>query len=549
MIPRSRSLPAAAGRATAASALRRASAAWLLALASLCGCRSTQAALGAGTQALERISEHYPAASALSIDGRLERADSSTPLRLETASRGRFRFELGNGELLVFDGDTLWSRSPGEPVLPVAFGRRERSLARIWLLSGQAFEPGLEQLDALAWGGDSHSLELRFEPGEWRALVVTTPDSRPQSWQSGARDALETGSFDDWRPVESGEFPHLVRLARGEQEQLEFRVEQVRGTPVEEPARFARPAELELASRWSAGLPARVPIQVTQSGHLLVRVELAAREGAGALIGEFVLDSGAGLTCIQQSLARQLGLQTSGRSELNALSGKLSAQTCEGPAIRVGPLELPPAQWWMPELDTLEQAIGRPIAGILGFPLFAHAQVEIDARAGWIELRPGGRAAPQGAAPLRLDGRSAFVAAQLDGASMWLRLDTGSADGLTLHAETVERLDLLDGDPATRLVRLSGLDGQRLARRTRVFRFRLAGRGMRTLEATLLGRGSGALDASRTDGNLGMQLLGRAPFVVDYRGGWLAWSRPGAGDAPGVEEWQAAPEAWPPARE
>ncbi|MFT4542970.1 MAG: hypothetical protein ACI835_005439 [Planctomycetota bacterium] len=478
---------------------------------------------------MRRIRSQYPKVEALTIEGIAKRGDTEAPMRLHTGPNGRLRFEIEGRELLVYDGTTLWSRSASEPVLPVAFGRKDRNLARLWLWSGQAFASEQQPMDASAWGESGSRLELRMRDGQWNGTLELDSDALPLRWRHKEGGVAENASFLDWRSVGEANFPFAMQLMRGRSASLHLNARSVTQEPSAEPSLFHRPESLQLGSTWLPDEDARVPILQAESGHLLVELYVASegKESEKRSLGHFVIDSGAGLNCVRESIADSLGLQRTGTRELNAVSGKLRADTCIGPRIRVGPVILPESRWWMPNLDGLEAAIGHPISGILGFPLFAHAQVELDARGGWMALRQGAASKPAGAAELAFDGHAAFVLTDLDESPLWLRLDTGSSDGMTLHDGTVDRLNLLDGDPATRFVRLAGLDGERLAQRTQVRRFRLAGRGMRSLEATLLMAGNGALDASRSDGNLGLGILERAPITIDYQGAWLAWTPPG----------------------
>lgn len=136
----------------------------------------------------------------------------------------------------------------------------------------------------------------------------------------------------------------------------------------------------------------------------------------------FLLDSGAGRTMVHPDVLATVG---AGRRIDSLTVGEFSAY-----------------DFGYDRLDTTElgAALGRPIDGILGHPVFAGALMTWDFPAGEIVLTPGELAPDgEGVVSARDDVRP-FVRSRVGGTSRWILIDTGSSRGLTLRAP--ERLEM-----------------------------------------------------------------------------------------------------------
>jgi hypothetical protein len=137
----------------------------------------------------------------------------------------------------------------------------------------------------------------------------------------------------------------------------------------------------------------------------------------------FLLDSGAGRTMVDPEVLDDVGV----RRRIDSLS--------------IGDFHAYDIGYGRLDTQELGAALGRPIDGILGHPVFAGALMTWDFPAREIVLTPG-ELPPGGehVIPTRDDVRP-FVRSTVGGTARWILLDTGSSRGLTLRDP--ERLDMV----------------------------------------------------------------------------------------------------------
>ena len=152
----------------------------------------------------------------------------------------------------------------------------------------------------------------------------------------------------------------------------------------------------------------------------------------------FLLDSGAGRTMVHPDVLGEAGV----RRRIDSLSiGEFSAYD-----IGYGRLDT----------DELGAALGRPIDGILGHPVFAGALLTWDFPERRIVISPGDLPAEgENVIATREDVRP-FVRSTVGGTSRWILIDTGSSRGLTLREP--EQLDMVSPmQPTGARVRVDGI--------------------------------------------------------------------------------------------
>jgi hypothetical protein len=137
----------------------------------------------------------------------------------------------------------------------------------------------------------------------------------------------------------------------------------------------------------------------------------------------FLLDSGAGRTMVDPEVLADAGI---GR-RIDSLSvGEFSAYQ-----VGYSPLDT----------HELGAALGRPIDGILGHPVFAGALLTWDFPSAEIVITPGELPADAEDVIATRDDVRPFVRSRVGGAERWILIDTGSSRGLTLQEP--ERLDMV----------------------------------------------------------------------------------------------------------
>lgn len=123
----------------------------------------------------------------------------------------------------------------------------------------------------------------------------------------------------------------------------------------------------------SCGAAVATEVPFEPSGHyvfLEVRVE-------GHTLS-FAFDSGASGTAINESTASTLGIEPTGRATATGAGGSLDVAVAAGLTLEVGSVRLPRITAYLVPLGHLEEALGRPLDGIIGGHLLAGRIVTID---------------------------------------------------------------------------------------------------------------------------------------------------------------------------
>ena len=145
----------------------------------------------------------------------------------------------------------------------------------------------------------------------------------------------------------------------------------------------------------------------------------------------FLIDTGAQEIVLDSRVATQLNLVPQGRQEIVGAQriGGLGIAQLDG--IQIGSATLPLKSVTVLNLG---QAISQPIDGVLGFPFFASAEVEIDAADGRMRFaKPGMLSHPQGTkVPIDVDRSLIEVQGRVNGAEGRFVLDTGNSSELLL---------------------------------------------------------------------------------------------------------------------
>jgi len=228
---------------------------------------------------------------------------------------------------------------------------------------------------------------------------------------------------------------------------------------------------LSAAPGWAACRPevrAEVPVRL-QDGFALVRAEVGGRAVT------LLLDTGAqGMLLLPETAAR-LGLRAvpGQTTRLLGTGGVREAPNVWLRELTLGGMPLPGGSVPVVALPGVPLT-DPPLAGLLGAPLLAAYDVDLDLQAGRLMLlAPTGCAPPGQAVGLQLmpDG-DVSVPVQVNGAPLLAIADTGTR--ATLIADTAARRLGLDGPVAASTAR--GIDGQRMQLRpVRLREFRVGG--------------------------------------------------------------------------
>jgi predicted aspartyl protease len=263
----------------------------------------------------------------------------------------------------------------------------------------------------------------------------------------------------------------------------------------------------------TASTDASLPLDLHDGKYLYVEGEI---EGTKT---DIVLDSGAGITVVDQGLANRLGLVGGTEITAQGVGGERNVKLADNVTIRLGGVTLAPMTVAILNLEEVHQKLGRTMPVILGKELFHAFPVTIDYPARRVVIHdPSHFEAPAHttAVPTRsIEQGHVAVEAQLeDLPTAWFMIDTGSGGSVDFHAPYVEANSLLKRYPRQGTLQASGVGGSRLERVVVARSVTLAGQTFRSVPVALATEGPGAFSASSSSGTIGAGLLGR--FVVTF---------------------------------
>jgi len=286
---------------------------------------------------------------------------------------------------------------------------------------------------------------------------------------------------------------------------------------VEEPAELsstvAAPARLSAHSaRFDPREPAQLEVTRARTGHLLVRPRI---DGADA--GWFIFDTGAGICVISTQRLADFELAHEGGIQAVGVGGGESAQLHRARELALGPIVLAGHPLMSTDLGFLEQHLGHPISGVIGYGLLSRCVAEIDLAAALVALHDPARyeLARGSWTELDLEDRIPAVRARFERGEGLFRLDTGASGTLTFHEPAVQKWKLLELE-GLRPTSLGGVGGFLSAQRGTIEWFELGGHRHERVEVALSTSGSGVHAQGRVDGNVGGELLRPFVLVLDY---------------------------------
>ena len=365
---------------------------------------------------------------------------SSFRFVFDLAGRSCFDVEGPMPRATGFDGLRTWTQDATGTVRDVALGTRERIRCEAWLRTGLWLDPYqprfAARIDAGASDSEAVAIELTRPGSPFRATIfVDRRTSLPLRYR--LRDSEWIVELSEWRRIGLGRLPFRFDHVREDGGRV---VEEVRvGTPTEAPS-FDPPRPLAEDATFVAP-SGDVPARLGTDGRLYAEVQVGSLRSAWMLV-----DSGFGATAVSRSLADAQRWPVAGEATLEGVGGRGTSRWRRSGELTFGPLRT--EGLFVVELDAppVEEDVGFPVEGVVGADILARAVLELDARAGTLRLHePRLSVLPRELEwhELALDGTAPCVQGALGPhADVWLRLDTGSADTLSVAPWAVTEFDL-----------------------------------------------------------------------------------------------------------
>ncbi|HYN44185.1 MAG TPA: aspartyl protease family protein [Thermoanaerobaculia bacterium] len=399
---------------------------------------------------------------------------------------------------------TFNSHFRGEGVV-VSLAGREEKLGRAWTVVRFAYVDG-----------DTYDLLVDPETGEsiWSRSVA---DGRT-TWTKLADLRMVSGLRLAFRQETEGETARQAQTVTWEKVTVNAGLAD---------ARFARPSMGASVVRIPAGRNATdwLAVDLYQKRWVYLRGEV------NGVATDIVLDSGAGMTVLDSTLAKKLGLRMEGELEARGTGGNVGAGLVSGVTVKLAGMEIGPLSAAVIDLAGVGQRAGRPLPLILGKELFHALVVDLDYPGSRIRFldtasfRYEGQGRKLELIPAE-DGHKSLRLAIEGGEPVVVGLDTGQGGALSVYRHYADERGLLSGRPVSER-RSGGVGGATTMKVATLRSVTIAGYELRNVPAAFQATDvRGAFDTKRQEGNLGAGILSRFRVVFDYSRMCL-WLEPG----------------------
>jgi hypothetical protein len=259
-----------------------------------------------------------------------------------------------------------------------------------------------------------------------------------------------------------------------------------------------------------------VPLTRDRAGLMNVPVEAAGTKQ------DFVFDTGANLSTVVESVARELGFRMAGPPVRvgTATGARAEARLAVAPELRIGGATVRNAVFLvLPDSALSFPQIGYRIRGIVGHPVIAAFGEVTLTRDGHLRAAAHPAAVPAGAEPnLCLDGLDNLVRGEMAGQPLLLGLDTGAASTQLFPAYYRQNRAAVEAGRATTL-RIGGAGGSRALKAYLVGPVALSvGGATATLPLVSVSTEPSGARSGYAHGDVGQDVITRfAEMTLDYR--------------------------------
>ena len=253
--------------------------------------------------------------------------------------------------------------------------------------------------------------------------------------------------------------------------------------------------------------------------HIGFQARVNGRDGM-----RIVLDTGAGGSVLDAGQAESLGLEAKGEQHALGSGGVVVGSTVEGVDVSLPGIELIDQTMSTLPLSAIAGQSGKPMDGILGYPLLSRLVVQVDYPNKCVSFfEPEGyRHEGRGVSlPLTFKQNLPYVKARVvlpDGRSISgkFSVDTGASSVVILSPEAVEREGVKSSLGKTMSVQARGVGGPTEVSLARVAKLELGGISLAEPIVALQPPGPGRISAEGTIGNIGGGVWNRFKVTFDY---------------------------------
>ena len=272
--------------------------------------------------------------------------------------------------------------------------------------------------------------------------------------------------------------------------------------------------------------PHALEVKRTTTGHLLVKVNLNGQDA-----GWWILDTGAGMSCIEKEFAEQMNLPDAGAITAKGMGGEKQTKLRTFDSLKLGGLHLEDGKLLELNLKPYGFLMGAgvQINGIVGHDCFMNGVFDIDLANAVVSVHDPKtfKLAPsQGQwTSVKTVGRTPAVEGTIEGSEPGMfTLDTGSNEGLLVHSRTVERLKLLE-NRKTGTGMFGGVGGAKAVKTGRLKSVTVGGCEMSDVSAAFAQAKDGASASDEVLATVGLKFLSNFRMVINQSTDQIAFSR------------------------
>ena len=365
--------------------------------------------------------------------------------------------------------------------------------------------------------GQYYVIQIKPENGEPRKLFINKDTYLLDKCQQKMDIDVATTYLSDYREIQGLKIPFHSHTTTGKpQYDTDVTITEIKFNVEVDPSVFQMPQEK--VKDYAFSTPdgkTTVPFELANN-HIYIQVLVNGTHPAF-----FLLDTGAGASCIDLTFAKSIGLEITGKFEAKGVGGSEDAGILELQSLQLGDLTMSRQKIVSLNLSPMNIYEGREMDGILGYDFLSRFVFEIDyqnSKLTFYDPKSFNYTGKGESVEIELYGNTPHLKATVDGRYEGMfTLDTGSRKSLDLHAPFVKENGFLKRYPdAIEAFGGAGIGGETKSLQTRIKAIQI---GNFTIKEPITGLSlaeEGAFNAEKTQGNIGGGILKRFKAIFDY---------------------------------
>lgn len=417
-----------------------------------------------------------------------------------------------------YDGTASWSQSAGGEVVvadgeqAIADARTDAWLARRAFLDAKSatYEPPT----AKTHEGRAYSV-IRATPPQGSPVELWFDDATgllARLVEQRGQDTVTT-TLADYRAVDGVKLPFSIDQHPGEdRNRVEIAWQDVALKASVDDALFAKPETPDTVTFTDGSRSATLPIEF-HNNHLFIDAKIDGQPV------KLLVDTG-GANILTPAAAKRLGLAPEGKLAARGVGGSVDMGFANAKSLAMGAIEVAKPVFYVLDLGALPDVEGFDFDGLVGYEVFHRFGVTIDYDALKLTLAEPDAFTPPAnatAVPFELDDNIPLVSGSIDGVPARISVDTGSRSSLTTHAPFNRDQKLVEKyDAKFEAVTGWGVGGPLKSSPVRFKEVKIGDVTVASVVGDLFTGTKGSFADSRTDANVGGELLARFTVAFDY---------------------------------